>query len=410
MKVFIGADHRGFAFKQKIVAMLEQLGHKVVDLGTYTDQQPCDYPDIAKEVGEHVAKERDGRGILVCMSGIGLTIAANKVKGVYAALCYNLEAAELSRLHNNANVLVLSSKFVDEKDLFQMLEIWMTTNFEGGRHLARVKKIMDMEEGLGSAPQPKVVAPAKMEDKPSAFSRESVEKVERLDRRESPDRERPRSSDREGRPAYTTRKPPFRKAAPSGRPDESKSYVKKSFVGERSYARPERSDSRGESRPSYASRRPDSRTGSDRGERPAYSGSHPSRDSRPRSSDRDPRRDEGRPSYGSKPSYGTKKPYASERSYAKPAGRSDSRSNDARPSYASRRPDGRGLSERQRPAYAKDRPNREGAPARGGRSDRPPRMESSERRGPHKTFSSGKPKFSPKPGGKTFAGKKKFSK
>ncbi|PIW60368.1 MAG: hypothetical protein COW13_03840, partial [Candidatus Omnitrophica bacterium CG12_big_fil_rev_8_21_14_0_65_50_5] len=125
MNVYIGADHRGFEYKKTIIAALKKTGHVVVDLGTHS-KEPCDYPDVAKNVGARVAKDSDSRGILVCMSGIGQTIAANKVKGVYAALCYNLEAAELSRRHNNANVLVLSSKFIPEKDLPKILDVWMT--------------------------------------------------------------------------------------------------------------------------------------------------------------------------------------------------------------------------------------------------------------------------------------------
>lgn len=146
MNVYIGADHRGFEYKKIIIVALKKTGHTVVDVGTHSGEEPCDYPDVAKNVGARVAKDPDSRGILVCMSGIGQTIAANKVKGVYAALCYNLEAAELSRRHNNANVLVLSSKFISEKDLSKILNVWMTTPFEGGRHAARVAKIKEMEQ------------------------------------------------------------------------------------------------------------------------------------------------------------------------------------------------------------------------------------------------------------------------
>ncbi len=147
LTVFIGADHRGFELKSRMVVAVKALGHEVVDAGSY-DAEPCDYPPIAFEVGTNVARLKNGRGILLCMSGIGHSIAANKVKGVYAALCYNREAATLSRQHNNANVLVLSSKFVAEKEMIEMIRIWLSTEFEGGRHLRRLKQIKAMEKKL----------------------------------------------------------------------------------------------------------------------------------------------------------------------------------------------------------------------------------------------------------------------
>ncbi|MFH0754997.1 MAG: ribose 5-phosphate isomerase B [Candidatus Omnitrophota bacterium] len=147
LTVFIGADHRGFELKSRIVAVIKALGHEVVDAGTYASE-PCDYPPIAFEVATNVARLKKGRGILLCMSGIGHSIAANKVKGVYAALCYNREAAVLSRQHNNANVLVLSSKFVPEKEMAAIIKIWLSTDFEGGRHLRRLKQIKAMENKL----------------------------------------------------------------------------------------------------------------------------------------------------------------------------------------------------------------------------------------------------------------------
>ncbi len=145
MKIFIGADHRGFAIKQKVVRLLNGLNHEVIDVGTKSADVPCDYPKVGYQVAAHVAKNRNSRGILVCMSGIGLSIAANKVRGVYAALCYNKEAAVLSRQHNNANVLVLGAKFVPEKDMSDIIKIWLTENFEGGRHLRRVNQIKAIE-------------------------------------------------------------------------------------------------------------------------------------------------------------------------------------------------------------------------------------------------------------------------
>lgn len=145
MKIFIGSDHRGFVLKQKIVTLLNGMGLSVVDVGTDRDDVPCDYPKIAYQVAQDVVKSRNSRGILVCMSGIGHSIAANKVRGVYAALCYNKEAAALSRQHNNSNVLVVGSKFVSEKEIYQIVKIWLTAEFEGGRHLRRVNQIKAIE-------------------------------------------------------------------------------------------------------------------------------------------------------------------------------------------------------------------------------------------------------------------------
>ncbi|MEI8011949.1 MAG: ribose 5-phosphate isomerase B [Candidatus Omnitrophota bacterium] len=145
--VFIGADHRGFELKAEIMIFLKKLGHEVIDAGSY-DVEPCDYPPIAYEVASQVARLKKGRGILVCMSGIGHSIAANKVPGAYAALCYNKEAAILSRQHNNANVLVLGSKFVAREEIFEIIKVWLSTEFEGGRHLRRTRQIAAMEKKL----------------------------------------------------------------------------------------------------------------------------------------------------------------------------------------------------------------------------------------------------------------------
>jgi len=145
LTIFIGADHRGFMFKGKIAAMLKSLGHEVVDMGTYVLEPPCDYPAISFEVGQNVAKHKNSRGILVCLTGIGHSIAANKVPGVYAALCYSKEAAELSRRHNNANVLVVGSNFVSENTLMEIVKVWLATPFDGGRHLRRFKQIEEYE-------------------------------------------------------------------------------------------------------------------------------------------------------------------------------------------------------------------------------------------------------------------------
>lgn len=146
MTIFIGADHRGFELKKDLIVFLRAQGHETVDVGAYKPEPPCDYPELSLEVGKNVAGHKGSRGILVCMTGIGHSIAANKIPGVYAALCYNKEAAELSRQHNNSNVLVLGSKFVSEKMMPEIIQVWLAAEFEGGRHLRRFKQIRAIEK------------------------------------------------------------------------------------------------------------------------------------------------------------------------------------------------------------------------------------------------------------------------
>ena len=147
MKIYIGADHRGVEFKTKIIKILKSLGYDVSDEGTNDPDQSCDYPHIAYKVATKVAHSKKDRGMLVCMSGIGQAIVANKVKGAYAALCYNTQAAKLSRQHNNANILVLSSKFINPKNLKNIIRVWLSTDFEGGRHQRRINQIKSIEQG-----------------------------------------------------------------------------------------------------------------------------------------------------------------------------------------------------------------------------------------------------------------------
>ena len=146
MKVYIGADHRGVDFKKKIIKILNDQKHNIIDVGAFESSSSCDYPKIAQKVAREVTKSRNGRGILVCMSGIGQTIAANKVRGAYAALCYNAESAALSRKHNNANILVLGANFVKQKEISKILKAWFSAEFEGGRHQRRVNQIKKMEK------------------------------------------------------------------------------------------------------------------------------------------------------------------------------------------------------------------------------------------------------------------------
>lgn len=142
--IFIGSDHRGFNLKSEIVKFLETRGYKVIDKGTYS-LDSCDYPKIAYEVAKVVSRNKNSLGILICKTGIGNAIVANKVKGIRAALCYNIKAARLSREHNDANVLVLGSDFINKKSLKTLIKVWLTTDFQGGRHKRRVNQISKIE-------------------------------------------------------------------------------------------------------------------------------------------------------------------------------------------------------------------------------------------------------------------------
>ncbi|HLD70088.1 MAG TPA: ribose 5-phosphate isomerase B [Candidatus Omnitrophota bacterium] len=148
MKIFIGADHRGHAHKEKIKGILHSKKYDVIDCGTHNSEESCDYPKVAYRVAREVSKSQDRRGILVCMSGIGQAMAANKVPGAYAALCYNPQAATLSRAHNNANILVVGAKFVKSSQLKKIIDNFLTTPFEGGRHERRINQIKKIEKGI----------------------------------------------------------------------------------------------------------------------------------------------------------------------------------------------------------------------------------------------------------------------
>lgn len=144
MKVALGADHAGFGLKQRLSDLLVKNGHSVIDHGTNTSDS-VDYPDFALEVANDVAEGRADRGLLVCGTGVGMAIAANKVNGVRAANVRTAEEAQLSRLHNNANVLCLGARFIDPCGAEDVLLTWMRTEFEGGRHEPRVEKITKIE-------------------------------------------------------------------------------------------------------------------------------------------------------------------------------------------------------------------------------------------------------------------------
>lgn len=146
MKIYIGADHRGFTFKKQIKKKLEDAGHVVEDVGTHQEGVDCDYPEISYALASKIAEQDDARGILICMTGLGHAIAANKIRGAYAAVCYNEETAALSRQHNNSNILVLGAKFVSVERMNSIIDIWLSTEFEGGRHERRFKQIQDIEK------------------------------------------------------------------------------------------------------------------------------------------------------------------------------------------------------------------------------------------------------------------------
>ncbi len=146
MKIAIGSDHRGFEAKQQIKGIIAELGHECIDFGT-DDNNPVDYPDLAYVAAVAVSKEQADRAILACATGIGMSMAANKVNGIRAALCHDELSAQISRDHNDANVLCLSADQVGAVLLRRIVEVWLNTEFGGGRHERRSRKIRAIEEG-----------------------------------------------------------------------------------------------------------------------------------------------------------------------------------------------------------------------------------------------------------------------
>ena len=145
MKIAIGADHAGFSLKEKLRQKLAQDGHEVVDFGTASDAS-CDYPDFAQPVARDVAQGRSDRGILVCSTGIGMAMAANKIDGVRAAPAQSDDEVKFTREHNDANVLTLGAKYLDENRAIELINIFLNTEFAGGRHARRVAKIAQLEK------------------------------------------------------------------------------------------------------------------------------------------------------------------------------------------------------------------------------------------------------------------------
>ncbi len=144
MRIAIGSDHRGFALKEALKELLAELGHEWVDFGCQTEE-PVDYPDIARPLAEAVAAGEYERGILICGSGVGMSIAANKVKGIRAALCHDTFAGRLTRRHNDANVLCLGGWCIGRGVAEDIVRLFLSEDFEGGRHARRLEKIRGME-------------------------------------------------------------------------------------------------------------------------------------------------------------------------------------------------------------------------------------------------------------------------
>jgi ribose 5-phosphate isomerase B len=145
MRIAVAADHAGFALKERLRQKLAESGHQIVDHGT-TSESSVDYPDFAAAVARDVASGKADRGLLVCASGVGMSIAANKVPGVRAALATSPEEVRLTRAHNDANVLTMGAKFTPGDEAEQLIEVFLNTDFEGGRHARRVEKISRLEQ------------------------------------------------------------------------------------------------------------------------------------------------------------------------------------------------------------------------------------------------------------------------
>lgn len=145
MRIAVGSDHRGYDVRSKLIDVIKRLGHEVEDAGTF-NTEAVDYPDIAAVVANKVSRHEVDRGILVCGTGLGMCIAANKFAGVRAAPCHDDLTAEMSRRHNDANVLCLSADLLGERIMDRIIETWLATPFDGGRHARRLAKITSLEQ------------------------------------------------------------------------------------------------------------------------------------------------------------------------------------------------------------------------------------------------------------------------
>ena len=146
MKIAIGNDHRGYSAKCRLVSWLSTEGHEIIDLGATNANDPTDYPDYAIPVAEMVARNEVWRGILICGTGIGMCIAANKVGGARAATCHDPLTAEISRRHNNSNILCMSADLLSEELMDRLVQTWLSSEFDGGRHARRIDKISQFED------------------------------------------------------------------------------------------------------------------------------------------------------------------------------------------------------------------------------------------------------------------------
>ena len=140
MKIAIGSDHAGFTYKEKIKKLLSDLGHEVTDFGTYSDES-VDYPLFIRPVAAAVAGGETERGVVLGGSGNGEAMAANRVKGVRCALCWNVASARLARQHNDANIISLGQRMISEEDALEIVRVWLETDFEGGRHARRIQML-----------------------------------------------------------------------------------------------------------------------------------------------------------------------------------------------------------------------------------------------------------------------------
>lgn len=145
MKIAIGCDHGGITLKDSIVNYLEERGVQIEDFGTFGTES-VDYPDYAYKVARSVADGRADKGILMCGTGIGISIAANKVNGIRCALCHNTETARLTALHNDSNILAMGGRVIESDTAVDIVKTWLDTPFEGGRHINRINKISEIEK------------------------------------------------------------------------------------------------------------------------------------------------------------------------------------------------------------------------------------------------------------------------
>ena len=171
MKIAVASDHRGFSIKDKILSQVLQLNHEAQDFGPLSSDT-CDYPDFGAKAAKAVSDGLVDRAILICGSGIGMCIVANKFRGVRAALCHDDLTAEMSRRHNDANVLCLSADLIGDRLASRMVELWLVTPFEGGRHARRIGKIAEYERQADPTPEldpvPEETDPPSESDPPSS--------------------------------------------------------------------------------------------------------------------------------------------------------------------------------------------------------------------------------------------------